>query len=180
VSVTRSDHPRAAVNADYPAVSRCDTHLLLINHSAACAAGILVVWWRCFLELYINWIMAFLTGRSQVCKTSGGRFSDPQPITSSIVQGSGIGPNLWLIVESDLHQLSDANVIFKYADDTNLLVTENTDYILADEFSHIKNGQILMVLLLILVKLKNWFYIAHTLLGITSRSLLQVLSRSLL
>ena len=41
-------------------------------------------------------------------------------------------------MESDLHPLSDANVIFKYADDTNLLVTENSDCILADEFSHIK------------------------------------------
>jgi len=62
-------------------------------------------------------------------------------------------------------------------------VPENTDCTLADEFSHIKRwAEILMVLLLILIKLKNWFYIAHTLLGIsiTSRSLLQVLSRSLL
>jgi len=57
---------------------------------------------------------------------------------SSIVRGSGIGPTLWLIMESDLHPLSDANVIFKYADDTNLLVLENTDCTLADEFSHIK------------------------------------------
>ena len=39
-------------------------------------------------------------------------------------------------MESDLHPLSDANVIFKYADD--LLVPENTDCTLADEFSHIK------------------------------------------
>ena len=106
----------------------------------------------------LNWIIAFLTGRSQVCKTSDGRFSDPQPITSSIVEGSGIGPTLWLIVESDrplspplglppfhplrskplpsLHPLSDADVIFKYADDTNLLVPENTDCTLADEFSY--------------------------------------------
>jgi len=29
-------------------------------------------------------------------------------------------------MESDVHPLSDANVIFKYADDTNLLVPENT------------------------------------------------------
>jgi len=65
----------------------------------------------------LNWIIAFLTGRSQVCKTPDGRFSDPQLITSSIVQGSGIGPTLWLIMESDLHPLSDANVIFKYADE---------------------------------------------------------------
>ena len=59
-------------------------------------------------------------------------------ITSSIVQGSGIGPTLWLIMESDLHPLSDDNVIFKYADDTNLQVPENTDCTLADEFSHSK------------------------------------------
>ena len=44
----------------------------------------------------------------------------------------------WLIMESDLHPLSDANVIFTYADDTNLLVPENTDCTLAGEFSHIK------------------------------------------
>jgi len=89
----------------------------------------------------LNWIIAFLTGRSQVCKTSDGRFFDPQPITSSIVQGSGIGPTLWLIMDSDLQPLSDANVIFKYADDTNLLVPlvpENTDCNLAAEFSNIK------------------------------------------
>ena len=30
------------------------------------------------------------------------------------------------------------NVIFKYADDTNLLVPENTDCTLADEFSYLK------------------------------------------
>jgi len=38
-------------------------------------------------------------------------------------------------------------------------------------FLILKDGQILMVLLLILIKLKNWFYIAHALLGITSQSL---------
>jgi len=59
--------------------------------------------------------------------------------THSIVQGSGIGPTLWLIMKSDLHPLSDAiNVIFKYADDTNLLVPENADCTLIDKFSHIK------------------------------------------
>jgi len=106
----------------------------------------------------LNWIIAFLTGRSQVCKTSDGKFSDPQPITSSIVQGLGIGPTLWLIVESDLHPLSDANVIFKYADDTNLLVPENTDCALADEFSTIERWADTNGVLLILIKLKNWFY----------------------
>ena len=40
-------------------------------------------------------------------------------------------------MESDFHPLSDANVIIKYADDTNLLVPENTDCTLADKFSDI-------------------------------------------
>ena len=86
-----------------------------------------------------NWIIAFLTDRSQVCKTVDGRFSALHSITRSIIQGSGIGPTLWIILESDLHSLSVFNVLFKYADDTNLLVPENTDVDLADEFTHIKD-----------------------------------------
>lgn len=34
--------------------------------------------------------------------------------------------------------LSRINVVFKYADDTNLLVPENTDIPFSDEFSHIE------------------------------------------
>ena len=34
--------------------------------------------------------------------------------------------------------LSDSNQLFKYADDTTLLVPENSDVDLADEFNHIK------------------------------------------
>ena len=64
-------------------------------------------------------------------KTRLSRLSETGPSE----QGPGIGPTLWLIMESDLHPLSDANVIFNYADDTNLQVPENTDCTLADEFS---------------------------------------------
>ena len=53
----------------------------------------------------LNWIIAFLTGHSQVCKTSDGRFSDPQPITSSIVQGSGIGRTLWKVTFTHFQML---------------------------------------------------------------------------
>ena len=59
----------------------------------------------------LNWIIAFLTGRSQVYKTSDGRFSVMLPITRSklIIEGSGVGPTLWLVMASDLHPLSDIN-----------------------------------------------------------------------
>jgi len=43
-------------------------------------------------------------------------------------------------MESDLHPLSRLNIMFNCADDTNLLVPENTDIPLSDEFSHIQLG----------------------------------------
>ena len=86
----------------------------------------------------MNWIIAFLTDRTQVCKTTDGRFSAMHPITRSIIQGSGIGPTLWIVMASDLCCISDMNLLFKYADDTNLLVPENTNVDLVDEFSNIR------------------------------------------
>ena len=77
-------------------------------------------------------------GRTQVCKTTDGRFSAMHPITRSIIQGSGIGPTLWIVMASDLCCISDMNLLFKYADDTNLLVPENTNVDLVDEFSNIR------------------------------------------
>ena len=41
-------------------------------------------------------------------------------------------------MESDLHPLSRLNVMLKYANDTKLLIPENTDIPLSDEFSHIQ------------------------------------------
>jgi len=38
-------------------------------------------------------------------------------------------------MESDVHPLSAVNVLVKYADDTNLLVPENTDVPLVDEYA---------------------------------------------
>ena len=46
------------------------------------------------------------------------------------------------------HPFSDINIIVKYADDVNLLVPENTDIQLHDEFAHIQqwaeNGMVLI------------------------------------
>ena len=55
-----------------------------------------------------------------------------------IVQGSGIGPTLYLVMKSDLCTISELNDIFKYADDTTVLVPEHTDVYLNSEFNHIK------------------------------------------
>ena len=42
-----------------------------------------------------------------------------------VVQGSGVGPTFYLVMESDLKPLSSANLLCKFADDTNLLVPAN-------------------------------------------------------
>jgi len=52
--------------------------------------------------------------------------------------GPSIGPTLWIVMASDLCSISNMNLLFKYADDTNLLVPENTNVDLVDEFSNIR------------------------------------------
>jgi len=62
-----------------------------------------------------------------------GAESSPSSINLSIVQGSGIWPTFYIILESDSKPVSNVNIVFKYADDTNLLVPEHTDVQLRDE-----------------------------------------------
>ena len=66
------------------------------------------------------WIINFLSSRTQAV-SSFGQISGWLPITQSIIQGSGIGPYLYMIYASDLRPLSPYNVIVKYADDTTYL-----------------------------------------------------------
>jgi len=65
----------------------------------------------------LNWIIAFRTDRNQVCKIVHGHFSAMHCITRSIIQGSGIGPTLSIVMASDFCCLSDMKLLFKYADD---------------------------------------------------------------
>jgi len=88
-------------------------------------------------SLVVNWILSFLTGRSQVCKVNG-QLSAPCPINQGIVQGSGIGPQLYITMKSDLKPISTDNNLFKYADDTTLLVPEHSAVDIVTEFHHIQ------------------------------------------
>ena len=85
----------------------------------------------------INWLVSFLTHRKIQLKNDL-TISHPKPINRGIVQGSGIGPTLYIVHESDLIPLSAINILIKYADDTNLLVPENTDFSISQEFDNIK------------------------------------------
>jgi len=71
----------------------------------------------------LSWIFYFLTGRTQQVKHDF-HLSSPKPINRGIVQGSGLGPILCIVMEGDLKALSNTNLLCKYADDTNLLVPE--------------------------------------------------------
>ena len=67
-----------------------------------------------------------------------GVVSSPLSINTSIIQGSGVGPSFYIVMESDLRTLSRKNVLCKYADDTNILVSSSSDIDLVNEFDNIK------------------------------------------
>ena len=52
----------------------------------------------------MNWIISYLKDRCQIIKCNGTLSSNKQ-INTGIVQGSGIGPMLYVVMESDLHTL---------------------------------------------------------------------------
>jgi hypothetical protein len=60
------------------------------------------------------------------------------PMNLGIVQGSVLGPTFYILLEGDLKPISSNNIIFKYADDTNLLVPEHTDVQWTDEFEAVR------------------------------------------
>ena len=59
-----------------------------------------------------NWLISFLTGRTHSTKCQQ-LVSTSLSINRSIIQGSGIGPTFYIILESDLKSKSTNNVIFK-------------------------------------------------------------------
>jgi len=82
------------------------------------------------------WIINFLSGRTQAV-SSFGQISSWLPVSRSIIQGSGIGPYLYLVYASDLRTLSPHNVIIKYADDTTLLVGQHSSVDIIQEYDNI-------------------------------------------
>jgi len=68
----------------------------------------------------MQWIMLFLTNRTQATRLSF-HLSSHLPINRSIVQGSSIGPTLFIMSAHDLRPLDILNYLITYADDTTLL-----------------------------------------------------------
>jgi hypothetical protein len=87
-------------------------------------------------DCILNWFISFLSNRSHATKCLG-TVSSTLSINLSIIQGSGLGPTFYIVLESDLKAKSPINLIFKYADDTNLLVPECMDVQIQEEFEAI-------------------------------------------
>ena len=85
----------------------------------------------------INWMISYLSSRSQILKCDG-QLSANAEINTSIVHGSIIGPMLFVVMESDLSTIPSMNILLKYADDTSLLVPSDSDTDLVDKVDNIK------------------------------------------
>jgi len=88
----------------------------------------------CLLQFYVGSSLSLLAGPSRLNMA----FSCPHPnLLRGIVQGSGLDHMLYIIMEGDLKALSDSNLLFKYADDTNHLVPEISDVDINDELNNV-------------------------------------------
>ena len=71
------------------------------------------------------------------CSRYGGYVSKLASFNRGFVQGSGVGPTLFVILALDLNTLSGSNELIKFADDSTLLVPEDSDTDLETEFNNI-------------------------------------------
>ena len=82
----------------------------------------------------LDWVEAFLTGRTQVVKVNG-ESSFPAPVLSGIPQGSVLGPLLFVLYINDLPENIISNV-FLFADDTKMfrkIISENDSIIVQND-----------------------------------------------
>jgi hypothetical protein len=86
----------------------------------------------------LKWIISFLTNRTQAVKINGS-LSQFENITQSIIQGSGLGPYLFIIFASDLHPINTCNILSKYADDMTLLSPSGAVITIEEEFDNVIN-----------------------------------------
>ena len=102
----------------------------------------------------IRWIASFLSDRTQATKVDFV-ISRLLRINRSIIQGSGLGPILFLIYASDLKTLDVSNYLLKYADDSTLINPETAKTSLEEEMSNIMSWASINKMLINLIKTKE-------------------------
>ena len=83
-----------------------------------------------------NWIISYLGDRGHETRYNG-LISAIVYITTSIVQGSGLGPANFITTISKLKAAHPGNRLIKYADDTYLLVPSSNTATVANELDHV-------------------------------------------
>ena len=107
--------------------------VILLLSISACEETYLVALklhhWICLTD---NWVTSFLSGHSHRTVLAGDE-SDFEFITASFIQGSGLGPASY-----DLHPVTEVNEMFKFADDTDLVIPARIIDSWAIEIQHVQ------------------------------------------
>lgn len=85
-----------------------------------------------------NWIKSYLSDRCHRTKYQHV-ISDVRGINSGVIQGSGLGPLLFICSFMSLRCKYAENTLIKYADDCYLLVPESQQHTLTIEINHLTN-----------------------------------------
>jgi len=87
-------------------------------------------------EVY-NWLVDFYAGRSHSTRFNGIS-SEQLDISASIIQGSAIGAAAYVVNAADLTTVTASNLIFKYADDTYVVIPASNVSSRAAELDHVE------------------------------------------
>ena len=74
----------------------------------------------------LSWLKSYLAHRSQVVLTNG-HISKPKPVTSGVIQGSVLGPLLFLMYINDALDLVHHGTPFLFADDIKIVYSFNSN-----------------------------------------------------
>jgi len=85
-----------------------------------------------------NWINNFF-GEHYHCTRFAGQCSTVAEVKASVIQGSAQGPASYVVIAGDLRPVDDMNRLFKYADDTYLVVPVANTRSCMMEISHIES-----------------------------------------
>ena len=70
-----------------------------------------------------EWFKSYLSGRTQQVQFNNCLSSTIKPITSSVPQGSILGPLLFILYVNDFRNCLDFGTNVSFADDTNIIIT---------------------------------------------------------